>query len=283
MPNVYTRTGDTGLTGLFGGSRVPKLDPGVEAYGTVDEANSAIGEAKALATDESIRATLHGIQQRLFVLAAELASDDAGRAILDNTISPADVKDLEDLIDMCLSVTGPQRNFVVPGRDVPSGALHAARTVARRAERRVLALASQREVRPEVITYLNRLSDTLFALARLSEHQFDQAHVTQVVREAVLKVLRAAGEIPGQARDDEATGDPTRHPGERRDLDPTRAKAEIPGQARDDEWARRPGDSSGHADRSRHPGDSTRHPGERRDLNASPTTYDLAALKRMAE
>ena len=283
MPNVYTRTGDTGLTGLFGGSRVPKLDPGVEAYGTVDEANSAIGEAKALATDESIRATLHGIQQRLFVLAAELASDDAGRAILDNTISPADVKDLEDLIDMCLSVTGPQRNFVVPGRDVPSGALHAARTVARRAERRVLALASQREVRPEVITYLNRLSDTLFALARLSEHQFDQAHVTQVVREAVLKVLRAAGEIPGQARDDEATGDPTRHPGERRDLDPTRSKAEIPGQARDDEWARRPGDSSGHADRSRHPGDSTRHPGERRDLNASPTTYDLAALKRMAE
>jgi ATP:cob(I)alamin adenosyltransferase len=283
MPNVYTRTGDTGLTGLFGGSRVPKLDPGVEAYGTVDEANSAIGEAKALATDESIRATLHGIQQRLVVLAAELASDDAGRAILDNTISPADVKDLEDLIDMCLSVTGPQRNFVVPGRDVPSGALHAARTVARRAERRVLALASQREVRPEVITYLNRLSDTLFALARLSEHQFDQAHVTQVVREAVLKVLRAAGEIPGQARDDEATGDPTRHPGERRDLDPTRAKAEIPGQARDDEWARRPGDSSGHADRSRHPGDSTRHPGERRDLNASPTTYDLAALKRMAE
>ena len=283
MPNVYTRTGDTGLTGLFGGSRVPKLDPGVEAYGTVDEANSAIGEAKALATDESIRATLHGIQQRLFVLAAELASDDAGRAILDNTISPADVKDLEDLIDMCLSVTGPQRNFVVPGRDVPSGALHAARTVARRAERRVLALASQREVRPEVITYLNRLSDTLFALARLSEHQFDQAHVTQVVREAVLKVLRAAGEIPGQARDDEATGDPTRHPGERRDLDPTRAKAEIPGQARDDVWARRPGDSSGHADRSRHPGDSTRHPGERRDLNASPTTYDLAALKRMAE
>ncbi len=283
MPNVYTRTGDTGLTGLFGGSRVPKLDPGVEAYGTVDEANSAIGEAKALATDESIRATLHGIQQRLFVLAAELASDDAGRAIRDNTISPADVKDLEDLIDMCLSVTGPQRNFVVPGRDVPSGALHAARTVARRAERRVLALASQREVRPEVITYLNRLSDTLFALARLSEDQFDQAHVTQVVREAVLKVLRAAGEIPGQARDDEATGDPTRHPGERRDLDPTRAKAEIPGQARDDEWARRPGDSSGHADRSRHPGDSTRHPGERRDLNASPTTYDLAALKRMAE
>ena len=70
MPNVYTRTGDKGLTGLFGGSRVPKLDQGVEAYGTVDEANAAIGAAKALATDEPIRNTLHGIQQRLFVLAA---------------------------------------------------------------------------------------------------------------------------------------------------------------------------------------------------------------------
>ena len=137
MPNVYTRTGDKGLTGLFGGSRVPKLDPGVEAYGTVDEANAAIGQAKALATDEPIRNTLHGIQQRLFVLAAELASDAKGRAILDNTISATDVKELEDLIDMCRSVTGPQRNFVVPGRDVPSASLHEARTVARRAERRV--------------------------------------------------------------------------------------------------------------------------------------------------
>ena len=204
MPNVYTRTGDKGLTGLFGGSRVPKLDPGVEAYGTVDEANAAIGAAKALATDEPIRNTLHGIQQRLFVLAAELASDEAGRAILDNTIGAADVKDLEDLIDMCLSVTGPQRNFVVPGRDVPSAALHQARTVARRAERRVLKMATEREVRPELIMYLNRLSDTLFALARLSEHQFDQGHLEQVVRDAVAKVLGAAGEIPGQARDDGA-------------------------------------------------------------------------------
>src|SRR5512133_2610084 len=101
MPNVYTRTGDAGLTGLFGGSRVPKQDPGVEAYGTVDEANSAIGEAKAVAMDESVRATLHGIQQRLFVVAAELASDARGREILANTVGPADVKDLEDLIDMC--------------------------------------------------------------------------------------------------------------------------------------------------------------------------------------
>lgn len=189
MPNVYTRTGDTGTTGLFGGSRVPKQDVGVEAYGTVDEANAAIGEAKALAVDASIRETLHGIQQRLFVLAAELASDARGRAILDNTVSAVDIADLESLIDMCLEVTGPQRNFVVPGRDVPSAALHRARTVTRRAERRVLTMAETREVRPEVVKYLNRLSDTLYALARLTEHQHDLVVVEGIVRDAVARAL----------------------------------------------------------------------------------------------
>ncbi|MCB0912318.1 MAG: cob(I)yrinic acid a,c-diamide adenosyltransferase [Propionibacteriaceae bacterium] len=191
MPNVYTRTGDAGSTGLFGGSRVPKQDPGVEAYGTVDEANAAIGEAKAAATDDSVRETLHGIQQRLFVLAAELASDARGRAILDNTIDVADVVDLESIIDMCLEVTGPQRAFVVPGRDAPSAALHKARTVTRRAERRVLTMAETHEVRPELVKYLNRLSDTLYALARLTEHVYDIGRVEQLVRAAVAKALGA--------------------------------------------------------------------------------------------
>lgn len=199
MPNVYTRTGDTGQTGLFGGSRVPKQDPAVEAYGTVDEANSAIGEAKAQATDESIRATLRGIQQRLFVLAAELASDAKGRAILDNTISTADVADLESLIDMCLEVTGPQRAFVIPGRDLPSAALHRARTVTRRAERRVLTMAETRGVRPELVKYLNRLSDTLYALARLCEHQYDQRRIEPLVRSAVGRALGVDGSSPGEA------------------------------------------------------------------------------------
>ncbi|MCA0308431.1 MAG: cob(I)yrinic acid a,c-diamide adenosyltransferase [Actinobacteria bacterium] len=197
MPNVYTRTGDKGLTGLFGGSRVPKQDMAVEAYGTVDEANSAIGEAKAVAMDEAVRATLHGIQQRLFVLAAELASDERGRAILDNTISDADVADLEGLIDMCLEVTGPQRAFVVPGRDIPSAALHKARTVTRRAERRVLTMAETHPVRPELVTYLNRLSDTLYALARLTEHHHDLGRVETLVRDAVARALGAAPATPG--------------------------------------------------------------------------------------
>jgi ATP:cob(I)alamin adenosyltransferase len=200
MPNVYTRTGDAGLTGLFGGSRVPKQDPGVEAYGTVDEANSAIGEAKAVAMDESVRATLHGIQQRLFVVAAELASDARGREIFANTVGPADVKDLEDLIDMCQVVTGPQREFVVPGRDAPSAALHRARTVTRRAERRVLTMSETIPVRPELIKYLNRLSDTLYALARLTEHHHDLTMIEGVVRTAVTRALMSAEPDEGHAR-----------------------------------------------------------------------------------
>lgn len=200
MPNVYTRTGDKGLTGLFGGSRVPKQDVSVEAYGTVDEANSAIGEAKAVAMDDAVRETLHRIQQRLFVLAAELASDEKGRAILGNTISAADVTALEGLIEECLEVTGPQRAFVVPGRDLPSAALHRARTVTRRAERRVLTMAETHPVRPELVTYLNRLSDTLYALARLTEHHHDMTQVESVVRRAVAKALggtAAPGELAG--------------------------------------------------------------------------------------
>lgn len=196
MPNVYTRTGDQGLTGLFGGSRVPKQDAAVEAYGTVDEANSAIGEAKAVAVDASIRASLQHIQLRLFVLAAELASDERGHEILEGTISAADVAELEALIDECLAVTGPQHAFVVPGRDVPSAALHRARTVTRRAERRVLTMAETRPVRPDLVKYLNRLSDALYSLARLTEHHYDLSRVESLVRAAVTKAL-GVGAAPG--------------------------------------------------------------------------------------
>lgn len=189
MPNVYTRTGDAGSTGLFGGSRVAKQDPAVEAYGTVDEANAVVGEAKALCSDEHFRQVLHGIQQRLFVLAAELASDAEGRAILDNTISHRDVEELEAIIDQCLAETGPQRAFVVPGREIVSATLHRARTVTRRAERRILTAAETQPVRAELITYVNRLSDTLYSLARVAEHRDQVASVETLVRAAVAQVL----------------------------------------------------------------------------------------------
>ncbi|GAA2182791.1 two-domain cob(I)yrinic acid a,c-diamide adenosyltransferase PduO [Brooklawnia cerclae] len=201
MPNVYTRTGDKGTTGLFGGSRVSKQDVAVEAYGTVDEANSSIGEAKALSPDEATREALHGIQQRLFMLAAELASDEKGREQLTGTITGADISSLETLIDRCLAETGPQRAFVIPGRDVPSAALHRARTVTRRAERRVLTMAETRPVRPEVVRYLNRLSDALYALARLAEHRHDLAGLEQLVREAVTRALGAQDDGPAPGYD----------------------------------------------------------------------------------
>ena len=188
MPNVYTRTGDKGDTGLFGGSRVPKQSLRVEAYGTVDEANAALGAAKAMLPAGQWRRRVHDVQQRLFVLAAELASDPEGAAILANKINTGDITDLEHLIDDCLAVTGPQREFVVPGRDDRSGAFHQARTVVRRAERRVLTLAETEPVRPELITYLNRLSDAVYSLARLAETWRDE-EIERIVRDAVAKVL----------------------------------------------------------------------------------------------
>ena len=188
MPNVYTRTGDKGNTGLFGGSRVPKQSLRVEAYGTVDEANAALGAAKAMLPAGQWRRRVHDVQQRLFVLAAELASDPEGAAILANKINTSDITDLEHLIDDCLAVTGPQREFVVPGRDDRSGAFHQARTVVRRAERRVLTLAETEPVRPELIKYLNRLSDAVYSLARLAETWRDE-EIERIVRDAVAKVL----------------------------------------------------------------------------------------------
>ncbi|HEY3410968.1 MAG TPA: cob(I)yrinic acid a,c-diamide adenosyltransferase [Propionicimonas sp.] len=193
MPAVYTRTGDKGDTGLFGGSRVAKQSLRVEAYGTVDEANAALGEARAAFEPSRWRNHLHAIQLRLFVVAAELASDAQGAAQLGNTVSAADIAGLERLIDECLEITGPQRAFVVPGRDPLSARLHLARTIVRRAERRTLTLAEREPVRPELVTYLNRLSDAVYALARLAETWHDRARVERAVRDAVAKLL------PGEA------------------------------------------------------------------------------------
>jgi len=192
MPAVYTRTGDKGATGLFGGSRVAKQSLRVEAYGTVDEANAAIGAAKAGLEHGDWRDRVHAVQQRLFVLGAELASDAAGAEILDNLISEDDVASLERLIDDCLAITGPQRAFVVPGRDAVSAPFHTARTIVRRAERRVLTLSESEAVRPELVRYLNRLSDAVYALARLTETWFELARIEQVVRDVVTRMVPAS-------------------------------------------------------------------------------------------
>ncbi len=194
MPAVYTRTGDKGTTGLFGGSRVSKDDARVEAYGALDEANSAIGVAKANMPAGQWRDAVHKIQHRLFVVGAELASDEKGREILAGKVGEEDITELERLIDKCLEFAGPQRFFVVPGRDPASANLHLARTIVRRAERRMITGG---QARPELIKYVNRLSDTMYALARVVETIYTQGRIADIVRRVVTESLQTAGSAPG--------------------------------------------------------------------------------------
>lgn len=184
MANLYTKTGDRGQTGLVGGSRVGKDDPRVECYGTVDEANSMLGLAASQAGAGYLRDTVRHVQGRLFALGAELASDEKGAARLKDVITAADVAYLEAVVDKCTETTGKQTHFVIPGVDPVSAALHCARTIIRRAERHMVALSQTRPVREDLARYANRLSDALYALARLQE----------TVVEAVRKTMAAPAE-----------------------------------------------------------------------------------------
>jgi cob(I)alamin adenosyltransferase len=178
---IYTKTGDRGETGLFGGARVPKDDARVEAYGDVDELNSVLGVAVAQLEDEELRAGLRVVQADLFTLGARLATpapEDGGR---DNPWIPrldeGRVAELERWIDRAEEELEPLQNFVLPGGSAGAAALHLARTVCRRAERRVVSLARAATIDEGVVIYLNRLSDLLFTLARLANHR---AGVTDV-------------------------------------------------------------------------------------------------------
>lgn len=188
MPNVYTRSGDKGTTGLFGGERTAKNDIRVEAYGTVDEAGASIGFAKSLLSDPEMKEILNQVQKRLFVLGAELASSDKGKEMLTDKISEDDVKWLEEKLDRYLGMIGKQTAFVIPGDSPTSGALHVARSVTRRGERRIIDYADQEEVRPELIKYVNRLSDLLFVLARAEDYNQTVREVTKKVEEALSKM-----------------------------------------------------------------------------------------------
>jgi|SRR5579859_3410889 len=170
-----TGGGDDGSTGLLGGGRVPKDDARVEAYGTVDEASSALGLAKALSTDARVKAICEELQRGLYAIGAELGtSPDAGKSF--STMTGAGVERLEELTEgLEREVTMPDQ-FVLPGSTPASGALDLARTVARRAERRCVTLERAGGVRnPEVKRWLNRLSLLLFVLARYEEGRAGQA------------------------------------------------------------------------------------------------------------
>jgi cob(I)alamin adenosyltransferase len=166
---IYTKTGDTGETGLFGGERVPKDHPRVRAYGDVDELNAAVGLAASLEPPDLEADLLATIQRALFTVGAELASPDATRVARKRPgppIGEADVTALERAIDRLETGLEPLKSFILPGGTPKAAALHLARTVCRRAERAVVRLSREAAVSPAILIYVNRLSDLLFVLAR---------------------------------------------------------------------------------------------------------------------
>lgn len=161
LSKIYTRTGDDGSTGLGDGSRTAKDSARVNAYGTVDEANSCIGLLLACDVPDDIRALLTSIQHQLFDLGGELCIP--GHAAIDD----ADVERLEQHLDHYNEALPPLKDFILPGGGEAAARCHVARTVVRRAERETVTLARLEDVRPQPVHYLNRLSDLLFVLARV--------------------------------------------------------------------------------------------------------------------
>ena len=173
---LYTKRGDDGETMLLGGTRVPKNDPRVVAYGEVDETNAAIGVVLAGCGDHEVVTTLRQIQAELFMLGAELATPE-GRDPPHPGISDSHVAALERWIDVASEEVAPLRSFVLPGGTEIAAALHFARTVCRRAERTTVTLAREQTIRPLLVAYLNRLSDLLFAFGRLVNHRAGVADI----------------------------------------------------------------------------------------------------------
>ena len=169
---IYTRTGDEGETGLFGGGRVSKSDLRVEAYGSVDELNSVIGWAITQQTDAATEIQLITIQSDLFVIGAHLATPSVTRGKRPQLpeLPEARVADLEQAIDAMETTLPPLQSFIIPGGSAAGAALHHARTVCRRAERRTIALNAKEPLNTFIVVYLNRLSDFLFVAARYTNH-----------------------------------------------------------------------------------------------------------------
>lgn len=171
MARIYTRTGDKGETGLVGGARVPKDSLRVDAYGSVDELNSVLGIARAFLHDHELDNLLAELQKDLFVVGADLASTAEHQQRNAPRISEEKVVAMENTIDKFEAELSPLRAFILPGGGVAGSILHNARTVARRAERRVITLSKAEAVNEQLLPYMNRLSDLLFVMARLANHR----------------------------------------------------------------------------------------------------------------
>lgn len=170
---IYTGGGDHGETGLFGGGRVSKDHARVEAYGTVDELNAALGLARAAGLPPEADAIAGRVQAELFVLGADLATPESSRTRGEEVmrLGPEIVAALEADIDRCEEQLPALTTFILPGGAPSGAALHLARTISRRAERRLVGLARTDEISDQTLPYLNRLSDLLFVLARLANLQ----------------------------------------------------------------------------------------------------------------
>lgn len=165
---IYTKTGDKGQTSLYDGNRVDKDDLRVESYGTLDELNSYIGLCTNYAKDED-KEVLRSIQIKLFSVSAELATREKGK--YKTPITDNDVESLEKIIDSYIEKIDKMDAFIVPGTSLISANLHIARTICRKAERRIISLSKIENVNPILIKYINRLSDLIYAIARYNESE----------------------------------------------------------------------------------------------------------------
>jgi cob(I)alamin adenosyltransferase len=185
LPKIYTRHGDEGETGLLYGGRVPKTDPRCEAYGTVDEAVSALGLARSLVKSDKLKDIIKMVQRELFTVGAELATDPSEYSKLQkhfSIVTPEMTAHLEDLIDELNQEITLPRAFIIPGASAASGALDLGRSILRRAERRVVSLKEQDLLyNPQVLKYINRLADLVFVMARYEDRDLPLETLTSEV------------------------------------------------------------------------------------------------------
>jgi cob(I)alamin adenosyltransferase len=178
---IYTKTGDDGRTGLFGGGRVAKTHARVEAYGDVDELNAVIGQARSVDAMPRIDEILAPVQRDLFSIGALLATPHPEKhqeQLEKARLSDARIRQLEQAIDDCEAELEPLKSFILPGGTPKASALHVARTVCRRAERSIIRMQESEDVPQIVVVYVNRLSDLLFVLARVANRRAGAGEVT---------------------------------------------------------------------------------------------------------
>ncbi|WP_462410564.1 cob(I)yrinic acid a,c-diamide adenosyltransferase [Neobacillus sp. Marseille-QA0830] len=186
--SIYTKQGDRGETGLLGGSRIAKDSKKVSCYGTLDEANASLGVAYSLIEKDELKTIIKEIQKQLFVVGAELASDDKGADLLKNKVGQKEIARFEQIIDSYEEKLGKIHEFIIPGETTASAALHLSRSIIRRAERLIVELSKETAVRYEIIQYVNRLSDTLFMLARAEVYY----HLVADIKEKVMDKLEGS-------------------------------------------------------------------------------------------